>query len=93
MKIEMTKTKLVKNPETKSTYITESVETTEITKEQYYNITSEKTMKAFRRWGGSETAQRCYTDYGYLVYKLTSGSPNYINGKRASKTIREFKFI
>ena len=44
-------------------------------------------MSWFRRLGGSETAQRSYTCYGYVIYKLTSSSPD-----RQTKSVREFNF-
>ena len=47
----------------------------------------EDTLKWFRRLGGSETAERGYTERGYLIVKLTSTSPD-----RQNKTIRTFKF-
>jgi len=77
MQIEMLKIKLVKNPNTKTTYLEESRGV----------ICSDDTLKWFRRLGGSESAQRGYTCRGYRVVKLTSTSPN-----KQSKTIREFKF-
>ena len=83
----MLKIKLVKNPNTKTTYLEESRGVEEITETQYKNICSDDTLKWFRRLGGSESAQRGYTCRGYRVVKLTSTSPN-----KQSKTIREFKF-
>lgn len=83
----MLKIKLVKNPNTKTTYLEESRGVEEITETQYKNICSDDTLKWFRRLGGSESAERGYTCRGYKVVKLTSTSPN-----KQSKTIREFKF-
>ena len=83
----MLKIKLVKNPNTKTTYLEESRGVEEITETQYKNICSDDTLKWFRRLGGSESAERGYTCRGYRVVKLTSTSPN-----KQSKTIREFKF-
>ena len=83
----MTKTSLVKNPNTKTTYIVEGEKTEQITKENYNNITSKETQKWFRRLGGSETAQRSYTCRGYLITRLTSVSPD-----RQNKSIYQFKF-
>ena len=83
----MTKTSLVKNPNTKTTYIVEGEKTEQITKENYNNITSKETQKWFRRLGGSETAQRSYTCRGYLITRLTSVSPD-----RQNKNIYKFKF-
>jgi hypothetical protein len=87
MQIEMLKIKLVKNPNTKTTYLEESRGVEEITETQYKNICSDDTLKWFRRLGGSESAERGYTCRGYRVVKLTSTSPN-----KQSKTIREFNF-
>jgi len=86
--IFLTETNLVKDPNTKTTYLQEKETSKEITREQYRNITCNDTQKWFRRIGGSETAQRSYTCAGYVVTKLTSTSPD-----RQSKTVREFKFI
>lgn len=83
----MTKTSLVKNPNTKTTYIVEGEKTEQITKENYNNITSKETQQWFRRLGGSETAQRSYTCRGYLITRLTSVSPD-----RQNKSIYQFKF-
>jgi len=85
--IELTTTKQVKNPNTKTTYLTESKEVTTITDKEYHLITNDDTVKWFRRLGGSESLQRAYTCAGYKVYKLTSTSPD-----RQNKIIREFKF-
>ena len=87
MQITMTKTSLVKNPNTKTTYIVEGEKIEQITKENYNNITSKETQQWFRRLGGSETAQRSYTCRGYLITKLTSVSPD-----RQNKSIYQFKF-
>ena len=86
--IQLTETKQIKNPNTKTTYLNESVEVKTITDKEYNLITNNDTIKWFRRLGGSESLQRCYTCAGYKVYKLTSTSPD-----RQNKTIREFKFI
>ena len=59
-----------------------------ITKRQFNNITSDETLKWFRRFGGSETAQRGYTSQGYNVYRLISRSPS-----RDCKTVRDFNFV
>lgn len=85
--IELTTTKLVKNPNTKTTYIVESKEVETITDKEYNLITCDNTVKWFRRLGGSESLQRSYTCAGYKVYKLTSTSPD-----KQNKTVREFKF-
>lgn len=83
----MTITKLVKNPNTKTTYTEVSKTEEEIDLEQYHNITNKDTMTWFRRLGGSETATKAYTSQGYKTVKLISTSPN-----KEHKTIREFKF-
>ena len=85
--IELTITKQVKNPNTKTTYKNESIEVKTITDKEYHLITNNDTVKWFRRLGGSESLQRAYTCAGYKVYKLTSISPD-----KQNKTIREFKF-
>tara|TARA_R100000700_G_C3036764_1_gene62745 strand:- start:141 stop:437 length:297 start_codon:yes stop_codon:yes gene_type:complete len=85
-RIEMTKTDLIKNPNTKTTYLVDKVERSTIRESEYNNILN--SVKFFRRLGGAETEQKKYTRAGYLTYKLTSTSPN-----RERKTIREFEFI
>jgi hypothetical protein len=85
--IVMHRQKFVKSPNTKTTYILEEEITENLTKEQYTNITSDDTLKWFRRLGGIETAQRGYTCSGYLITKLTSKSPD-----KQLKIIRTFKF-
>lgn len=87
LKIELTTERWVKNPNTKTTYLLESVETTEINETQYNNIVSKDTIKFFKRLGGSETKQMSYTAKGYTCSKLTSVSPN-----KENKTVRKFKF-
>ena len=86
-KIVMTKTDLTKNPNTKTTYLVDKEVTKEITPTRYRNLTSNDTLKWFRRLGGSETAQKSYTCRGYTITTLTSTSPN-----KQRKTIRQFKF-
>tara|TARA_Y100001937_G_C7054552_1_gene300788 strand:- start:527 stop:796 length:270 start_codon:yes stop_codon:yes gene_type:complete len=86
-KIVMTQINLTKNPDTKTTYLVDKEVTEEITPTQYRNITSNDTLKWFRRLGGSETAQRSHTCRGYNITTLTSTSPD-----KQSKTIRHFKF-
>lgn len=83
----MTETELIKNPNTKTTYIVEEEKTEEITREQYKNITSDETLEWFRNIGGTETAARRYTCRGYNITRLTSTSPD-----RQTKIIRQFKF-
>ena len=87
LQITMTETRQEKNPNTKTTYITESVEIKIIDKKQYNNIISDDTCRWFRRLGGSETVSRSYTCDGYKVTKLTSISPD-----RQSKVVKEFNF-
>lgn len=83
-----TKTTWAKNPNTKTTYIKESEEITELTKEQHHNTTNREICTWFRRLGGSETAIMGYTSAGYLCTKLTSTSPD-----KLTKITRTFKFI
>ena len=85
--ITLTQTKLSKNPNTKTTYIVDNVEVSEVTEKQHFLTTNDNTCKWFRRLGGTETKQKGYTCLGYVCYKLTSVSPD-----RQSKTVREFKF-
>lgn len=87
MKITLTKTQLVKNPNTKTTYLVDSIETSEVTETEHQLATCDDTVKWFRRLGGSESVQRAYTCRGYVVVKVVSTSPD-----RQRKTIREYKF-
>lgn len=86
--IQLTETTQERNPNTKTTYITTEVNKEVLTDKQYNSITSENTIKWFRRLGGSESVQRAYTCAGYKVCKLISKSPD-----RQTKVIREFKFL
>ena len=86
-KIILTETRLIKNPNTKTTYIIEIKEVTEVTEKQHHLATNNDTVKYFRRLGGSESVQRSYTNQGYLVTKLVSTSPD-----KQQKVIREYKF-
>jgi hypothetical protein len=52
---------------------------------QYNNIVSDDAQKWFRRLGGSETATRSYTRWGYKVTQLSSCSPD-----RSIKKVRTF---
>jgi len=85
--ITLTETRLSKNPNTKTTYVVDSVEVSEVTSRQHSLTTNDDTVKWFRRLGGTETVERSYTSAGYLVTKLTSTSPD-----RQTKVIREYKF-
>jgi|TARA_R110000772_G_scaffold259372_1_gene376977 hypothetical protein len=82
-----TKTSLRKNQNTKTSYLTESVKEKLLTERQYNLTVNKDTLKWFRTLGGSETAQKSYTSYGYVIYKLTSTSPD-----KEIKNIREFQF-
>ena len=85
--IKLIKTNLLKNPNTKTTYLEDKKATTTITEEQYKNITEEGTVRFFRSLGGEEYKVKSYTAYGYTTTRLTSTSPN-----KEKKTIREFEF-
>lgn len=82
-----TKTTWTKNPNTKTAYIKESEEVTELTEREHHNTTNPNTLKWFRRLGGSETAVMGYTPAGFICTKLTSTSPN-----KETKHVRYFKF-
>jgi len=84
--ITLTETTLTKNPNTKTTYIVDTVEVVEVTEKQHELTTNEDTIKWFRGLGGSETVQRSYTFNGYVVTKLVSISPN-----KQTKVIRDYK--
>ena len=85
--IELTETRLSKNPNTKTTYIVDEVKTEIVTDEQHDLTTNDDTCKFFRRLGGSETKEMRYTYKGYVCTKLTSTSPD-----KQTKIIREFQF-
>jgi len=87
IQITLTETRLTKNPNTKTTYIVDSVETNVVTEKQHSLTTSDNAIKWFRRIGGKETLQRSYTCAGYVVTKLISTSPD-----KETKVIREYKF-
>ena len=63
-------------------------EISEISKEQYENITSKDTLCFFRRLGGRETVKKEYTSKGYICTFLSSVSPD-----KQTKIVREFEFI
>ena len=86
--ITMVKTRLEKNPSTKTTFNLLDEVTEVIPRERYEFITKDDTLKWFRSLGGSETAERSYTCRGYNITRLTSTSPD-----KQIKVIREFKFI
>lgn len=84
---KVTTEKLTKNPNTKTTYLSESTE------EMYLDsdlIESRfvDSMSFFRNLGGSESLQRAYTCNGYSPVKLTSTSPD-----KEMRTIRTFRYI
>jgi len=83
----LTKTKQVKKPNTKTVWLTESVETEEVTLSQHNKATNDGTLKWFRRLGGSETVTRSYTCVGYLPTKVVSTGPD-----KQERTIREYEF-
>jgi hypothetical protein len=87
MTIELTTTKQVIKDGTKSVWVTESVNTEDVTLKQHGFATDEATVKGFRRMGGSETVTKSYTSQGYVVTKLVSTSPN-----KSMRTIREYNF-
>lgn len=51
----------------------------------YFNTL--EAMPFFRNWGGYEHAEKGYTYYGFLPFKITS-----INPWRDKKTVRIFRF-
>jgi hypothetical protein len=87
IKITLTQTEFVKNPNTKTTYLVSSVNTEIITEKQHYMYTNDETCKWFRSKGGSETKVMSYTFAGYKCTKLTSLSPD-----RQTKIVRKFIF-
>lgn len=86
MNITMKKTKLEKNPNTKTTYNEIGTEVIELTQEQYKNMTSFEGIRFFRAIGGSEYIERNYTARGYLITKLISTSPD-----KLQKSVYEFE--
>jgi hypothetical protein len=86
--IILTRKEYTKNPNTKTTYLLENETTETISEEQHRNITSEDTLRFFKRLGGSENRIFGYTCNGYKVTRLTSTSPDKI-----TKVVRTFKFI
>lgn len=86
-KIEMTFECWIKNSNTKTTYILESVETKVISEQEYQNTVSVDTQRFFRRLGGTERATKAYTQMGFVCIQLTSISPN-----KSKKLVRKFNF-
>lgn len=84
----MTKTVLLKKQGTKNAWKVDEVENEKIDLSTHERITGKDTLQWFRRWGGSETAQRSYTYQGYKVTRLISTSP-----AKDKKIVREFKFL
>lgn len=85
--IELTKTKLVKNPNTKTTFMVKNTTVETITEQQYNYATSKDTVKFFKNLGGKESLTKSYTCAGFKVTKIVSVSPDGQN-----KTVREYKF-
>ena len=63
----------------------DTTETKEISRKFYDNMTSEDTVKFFRRLGGSETVNRAYFSIGYLPQEISSIDPT-----RTIKKVRTF---
>lgn len=76
-----------KEEKKKTVYKLVSEETETIDIRKYNNITSDDTIRYFRRLGGTETIQKQYTCIGYVITKLASTSPD-----KQSKIVRNFKF-
>ena len=53
----------------------------------HLKITSDDTLRWFRRLGGSEYAERSYTPHGYIVTRLVSSDPS-----RTVRKVRRFRF-
>ena len=66
----------------------DEVETKTVSEEFHRNMTSDDTLKFFRRLGGSETVTREYTAWGYIVCRVVSTNPD-----RTIKHVREFEPI
>lgn len=84
--IILTETRQSKKQGFKNAYETLERVTKEITRDQYNKITDEKTIKFFRRLGGSESVTKNYTSLGYIPVKIISTSPD-----KNEKVIREFE--
>jgi hypothetical protein len=87
MIIKLTTTKQVLKANTKTVYITESIDFDNVTEQMYNNATNPDTIRFFKRLGGKEHIERAYTCYGYKVVKITSTSPD-----KSQRTIREYSF-
>lgn len=87
IQITMIKQKFTLKQGTKTAYQLESEKKKEITDKEFTNITSNDTLKFFRRLGGSETVIKNYTCRGYEIVRLTSTSPD-----KKNKTVRNFSF-
>lgn len=85
-KIQLTKTTYNLKAGTKGAYKETEREVSDIQEQEYINIIN--SCPFFRRLGGSETATRGYTSWGYKVVRLVSKSPD-----REVKVVRDFKFI
>ena len=85
MKVPLTTIKYELKAGTKTAYTEVSRKVKSIDEEYYNNLVDSAPF--FRRLGGSETLQRCYTQYGYRVFKIISKSPC-----RQMKTVREIDF-
>lgn len=86
MNITLKKTKLEKNPNTKTTYNKIGTEIIELTQEQYKNFTSFEATRFNRFLGGNECVEKSYTARGYLITRLISTSPD-----KTQKNIYEFE--
>jgi hypothetical protein len=81
----MTEQRQRRKPGTKTVFETYESTRKELSQEEYNNVTDKRTMQWFRRLGGAETAQRSYTNAGYIITRMISRSPD-----REIKVIRDF---
>jgi hypothetical protein len=72
---------------TKTSYELIEEKHSDLTEDVYNNLTSPDTLRFFRRLGGSEYVEKCYTSRGYRVFRMISKSPC-----RGIKTVRTFDF-
>jgi hypothetical protein len=87
IKITATRLTWVKKEGMKVTFTVTEAESKEMSLEEFNQITSDETCKAFRRLGSSQRREHKNTEWGYLCIRLVSVSP--------CKTIRhtwDFKF-